>query len=41
MKQCEDQGVVFTRPDKEPFRQAVAPVYEKYRDKYGEMLTRF
>ena len=40
VKQCEAQGVVFTRPDKEPFRQAVAPVYEKYREKYGEMLDK-
>ncbi len=40
VKQCEAQGVVFTRPDKEPFRQAVASVYEKYSDKYGDMLDK-
>jgi tripartite ATP-independent transporter DctP family solute receptor len=40
IKQCEAQGVVFTRPDKEPFRQAVASVYEKYNSKYGDMLDK-
>ncbi len=32
--------MVFTRPDREPFVQAVAPVYEKYRPKYGDMIDK-
>ncbi len=40
IRQCEEFGVVFTRPDKDPFIKAVAPVYEKYRPKYGEMIDK-
>jgi len=40
IKQCEELGVVFTRPDREPFIKAVAPVYEKYRPKYGDMIDK-
>jgi len=40
IKQCEELGVVFTRPDREPFIEAVAPVYEKYRPKYGDMIDK-
>lgn len=40
IKECEALGVVFTRPDREPFVKAVAPVYEKYRSKYGDMLDK-
>jgi TRAP-type C4-dicarboxylate transport system substrate-binding protein len=38
--QCEQYGVVFTRPDREPFIKLVKPVYEKYRQKYGEILNK-
>ncbi|MDR2179700.1 MAG: TRAP transporter substrate-binding protein [Synergistaceae bacterium] len=40
IKQCEDLGVVFTRPDREPFVKLVQPVYDKYRPKYGEILDK-
>ncbi len=40
IKKCEELGVVFTRPDREPFVKAVEPVYEKYRPKYGEMIDK-
>jgi TRAP-type C4-dicarboxylate transport system substrate-binding protein len=40
IKQCEERGVVFTRPDREPFVKAVAPVYEKFRPKYGDMIDK-
>jgi tripartite ATP-independent transporter DctP family solute receptor len=38
--QCEALGVVFTRPDREPFMKLVEPVYAKYRPQYGEMLDK-
>lgn len=40
IRECEALGVVFTRPDREPFVKAVGPVYEKYRPKYGDMLDK-
>ena len=40
IKQCEELGVVFTRPDRTPFVEAVQPVYEKYRPKYGDMIDK-
>ncbi len=40
IKKCEELGVVFTRPDREPFVKAVEPVYEKYRPKYGDMIDK-
>jgi tripartite ATP-independent transporter DctP family solute receptor len=40
IRQCEDYGVVFTRPDREPFIKLVEPVYAKYRPQYGEMLDK-
>ncbi len=40
IKKCEELGVVFTRPDREPFVEAVKPVYEKYRSKYGDMIDK-
>lgn len=40
IEECEKQGVVFTRPDRAPFIEAVKPVWEKYRPKYGEMLDK-
>jgi tripartite ATP-independent transporter DctP family solute receptor len=40
IKQCESYGVVFTRPDREPFIKLVEPVYAKYRPQYGEMLDK-
>jgi len=30
LKELADKGVVISKPDKESFRQAVAPMYEKY-----------
>jgi tripartite ATP-independent transporter DctP family solute receptor len=38
--ECEKLGVVFTRPDRQPFKDAVKPVYEKHRAKYGEILDK-
>lgn len=40
IKQCEELGVTFTKPDRAPFVEAVKPVWEKYRPKYGEMLDK-
>ncbi|MDR2390447.1 MAG: TRAP transporter substrate-binding protein [Planctomycetota bacterium] len=40
IKQCEELGVVFTKPDRAPFIEAVHPVWDKYRPKYGEMLDK-
>jgi tripartite ATP-independent transporter DctP family solute receptor len=40
IKQCENYGVVFTRPDRGPFIKLVEPVYAKYRPQYGEMLDK-
>lgn len=40
IKKCEELGVVFTRPDRAPFVEAVKPVYEKYRSKYGDMIDK-
>ncbi len=40
IKKCEALGVVFTRPDREPFVAAVQPVYEKYRARYGDMIDK-
>ena len=37
---CEALGVVFTRPDREEFVRAVAPVWDKYRPKFGEMMDK-
>ena len=40
IKQCEELGVVFTKPDRQPFVDAVKPVWDKYRPKHGEMLDK-
>ncbi|MDR1534341.1 MAG: TRAP transporter substrate-binding protein [Planctomycetota bacterium] len=40
IRQCEELGVVFTKPDRAPFVEAVQPVWNKYRPKYGEMLDK-
>lgn len=40
IKQCEALGVVFTRPDRAEFIEAVKPVWEKYRPKFGEMMDK-
>ncbi len=31
LRTVQEAGVVVTRPDKEPFRQAVQPMHESYR----------
>lgn len=40
IKKCEELGVVFTRPDRQPFIDAVQPVYDIFRPDYGDMLDR-
>ncbi len=40
MTELKQQGVTITEPDQEPFRQAVAPVYEKYASEYGDLIER-
>ncbi|MDR3591912.1 MAG: TRAP transporter substrate-binding protein [Negativicutes bacterium] len=37
-KDLAAQGVTISKPDKEPFRKAVAPVYEKYPE-YKELIS--
>ena len=39
LKNLEDNGVVISKPDKEPFRKAVAPLYEKYPE-YKDVISR-
>jgi TRAP-type C4-dicarboxylate transport system substrate-binding protein len=34
----EEKGVVISKPDKEPFRQAVAPMYAKFPE-YKEIVA--
>lgn len=38
LKELAAQGVVISKPDKEPFRKAVAPMYEKYPE-YKEVIS--
>ncbi|BAS26658.1 TRAP transporter substrate-binding protein [Limnochorda pilosa] len=38
--ELERLGMQFTRPDKAPFRQAMAPVYDKYRPRFGDLIDR-
>ena len=40
IKKCESYGVVFTRPDRQPFIDLCKPVYEKFRPDYGDMIDR-
>lgn len=39
IKEIEEIGMTITEPDMEAFRKAVDPVYEKYEEKYGDLLT--
>lgn len=38
LKDLEAKGVVISKPDKEPFRKAVAPLYEKYPE-YKDVVS--
>ncbi|WP_084159797.1 hypothetical protein [Pelosinus sp. UFO1] len=38
LKELEEKGVVISKPDKEPFRQAVAPMYAKFPE-YKEIVA--
>jgi len=38
LKELVDKGVTISKPDKEPFRKAVAPMYEKYPE-YKEVIS--
>ena len=38
LKQLAEGGVTISKPDKEPFRKAVLPMYEKYPE-YKELIT--
>ena len=38
LKELQAKGVVISKPDKEPFRKAVAPMYEKYPE-YKEIIA--
>ena len=38
LKELAAKGVVISKPDKEPFRKAVAPMYEKYPE-YKEIIS--
>ena len=38
MKELEAKGVIISRPDKEPFRKTVLPLYEKY-PQYKEIIS--
>lgn len=38
LKELADKGVVISKPDKESFRKAVAPMYEKYPE-YKEVIA--
>ncbi len=40
IKECEGYGVVFTRPDRQEFVDAVKPVWDKYRPKFGDMMDK-
>ncbi len=39
-RRCETLGVLFTSPDRQPFIDAVHPVWDKYRHLHGGMLDR-
>ncbi|MCC8189128.1 MAG: TRAP transporter substrate-binding protein, partial [Planctomycetes bacterium] len=40
IRQCEEHGVEFTRPDRTEFIEAVKPVWDKYRPKFGDMMDK-
>lgn len=40
LDQVKDNGVEVTEPDLNAFKTAVGPVYDKYKDTYGELLTK-
>ena len=40
IKKCEELGVVFTRPDRQPFIALCKPVWEIFRPDYGDMIDR-
>ena len=40
IKKCEELGVVFTRPDRQPFIDLCKPVWEIFRPDYGDMIDR-
>lgn len=40
LKEIANQGMIITEPDLEAFKAAVQPVYEKYKDEFGENLVK-
>lgn len=36
--ELEEKGMIINEVDKEAFKEAVQPVYDKYEDQYGELL---
>jgi TRAP-type C4-dicarboxylate transport system substrate-binding protein len=40
MTELAEKGVTIAEPDRESFRAAVAPVYEKYAKDYGDLIER-
>ena len=40
LQAIKDSGMEVNEVDKEAFKEAVAPVYEKYADKYGELFKK-
>jgi len=40
MAELKEHGVTIAQPDQEPFRQAVAPVYDRYASEYGDLIER-
>ena len=36
----KDSGMEVNEVDKEAFKEAVAPVYDKYSDKYGDLFKK-
>lgn len=40
LQAIKDSGMEVNEVDKEAFKEAVAPVYDKYADKYGDLFKR-
>ncbi len=40
LAQIKEKGIEVSEPDREPFRKAVAPVYEQFADRYGSLISR-
>ena len=40
LQKIKDSGMEVNEVDKEAFKEAVAPVYDKYADKYGDLFKK-